>query len=65
MNRYQLPKASIVQRYSDANIEVLNTAQLGQISIQFTDKDTIPYTITTQRGSSYSGIWAYRWYQFQ
>ena len=65
MNRYQLPKPSIVQRYSDANIEVLNTAQLGQISIQFTDKDTIPYTITTQRGSSYSGIWAYRWYQFQ
>lgn len=65
MNRYQLPKASILQRYSDANIKVLNTAQVGQISIQFTDNDTIPYTITTQRGSSYSGVWAYRWYQFQ
>jgi competence protein ComEC len=31
MNRYQLPKESILQRYRQADIAVLNTAQVGQI----------------------------------
>lgn len=64
MNRYQLPNKRIIQRYQDAQIEVLNTAQVGQISVQFSNDNRLPYTITTKRGSSYTDMWAHRWYQF-
>jgi len=64
MNRYQLPKGAVVDRYLTAGSQVLNTAVLGQISVQFSTAEQVPFTITTKRGSTYTSMWAYRWYQF-
>ena len=64
MNRYQLPKDAVVDRYLTAGSQVLNTAVLGQISVQFSTAEQVPFTITTKRGSAYTSMWAYRWYQF-
>ena len=44
LNRWHMPVAEVVQRYQNNNIELLNTADSGQIIITFSDQDIVKHT---------------------
>ena len=64
MNRYRLPNSAVIQRYLDANITVLSTAQVGQITLTWSDeKPTSKPHISTARGSEFVSWFHHRWYE--
>jgi len=38
LNRWHMPVSEVVHRYQDHNVELLNSAESGQIIINFSDK---------------------------
>ena len=64
MNRYHLPNEVVIQRYHDANVTVLSTAKVGQITFTwFGEELASTIDISTARGTEYDPWYRQRWYE--
>lgn len=63
MNRYDLPNDVVMKRYHDANITVLSTEEVGQITLSWMQSaHSSMMHISTVRGSEFDPWYRQRWY---